>query len=197
MVQSARTNGRVKSGDGTRARILAAATELFASKGFEGTTVRAIAARCQVTDPALYHYFDSKRDILRALWEEMPATVPAGLREPITRESIAEYIEAASQTWCRHCSLLRVMLQQAIERDPGAIELRRRAMAAYRASLVPALEQVYGRRANLIADATVFALLGLQLDSMLRHGAAFRDVATEPAFRARVRRLIEQVLPCP
>jgi AcrR family transcriptional regulator len=43
----------------TRLRIPAAASELFARHGFDGTTVRIIADSCDVTDPALYYHFRS------------------------------------------------------------------------------------------------------------------------------------------
>jgi AcrR family transcriptional regulator len=51
---------------GTRERILAAARSDFGRGGYEGATIRGIAARARV-DPALVlHYFDSKDGIFRA-----------------------------------------------------------------------------------------------------------------------------------
>lgn len=64
---------RGRRGGGTRSRddILQAATALFAEHGFEGTSVRAIAARAQV-DPALVrHFFGSKEALFLALLNEM------------------------------------------------------------------------------------------------------------------------------
>ena len=57
----------VRGSDGTRTRILKAAMELFGRDGFDATTVRAIGERCELTDPALYYYFKSKRAVLDAL----------------------------------------------------------------------------------------------------------------------------------
>ena len=45
-------------------RILRAATELFASKGFDGTSVRNIAEKVSLSVPGMFHYFSSKEEIL-------------------------------------------------------------------------------------------------------------------------------------
>lgn len=45
-------------------RILRAATELFASKGFDGTSVRNISEKVSLSVPGMFHYFSSKEEIL-------------------------------------------------------------------------------------------------------------------------------------
>lgn len=57
-------------GDETRARILAAALELFRQRGFEGTTMREIAASAGVATGAAYYYFDSKDAIVLAFYDQ-------------------------------------------------------------------------------------------------------------------------------
>jgi AcrR family transcriptional regulator len=47
----------------TRERILHAAWECFARKGYAGTTNRDIADRAKITSAAIYQYFDSKSDL--------------------------------------------------------------------------------------------------------------------------------------
>ena len=49
--------------------ILRAAGKLFAAKGFAGTSTRQIAEAAGLKQPALYHYYTSKEDLLRALSE--------------------------------------------------------------------------------------------------------------------------------
>ncbi len=51
-------------------RILDAALEVFSERGFEGATVRQIAAKVGVTDPALYAHFKGKKEIFEALMRE-------------------------------------------------------------------------------------------------------------------------------
>jgi AcrR family transcriptional regulator len=51
----------------TRERILDVALDLFTEQGFDGTSLREIAERLNVTKAALYYHFESKDDILLAL----------------------------------------------------------------------------------------------------------------------------------
>jgi AcrR family transcriptional regulator len=48
----------------TRHRLLVAASECFAEKGYQATTIREIAADAGVTLGALYHHFKDKKDLL-------------------------------------------------------------------------------------------------------------------------------------
>jgi AcrR family transcriptional regulator len=68
----AESKGRetTESGD-TRARLLAAARELFATRGFEGTSVRALTEAAGANLGAVTYHFDSKEGLYRALLEEV------------------------------------------------------------------------------------------------------------------------------
>ncbi|MGB4137201.1 MAG: TetR family transcriptional regulator [Microbacterium sp.] len=58
-----RRPGRPRGASGSRERIVAAAVGEFGEHGYDGATIRAIAARAEV-DPALvHHYFGSKADL--------------------------------------------------------------------------------------------------------------------------------------
>src|SRR3954447_20816061 len=57
------------SSDDRRAQILNTACELFAQKGFRGTTTRELAAAVGVTEPVLYEHFRTKSDLYRAIIE--------------------------------------------------------------------------------------------------------------------------------
>jgi AcrR family transcriptional regulator len=80
--------------DSVPRRLLSNATELFAKKGFDRTSVQEIVAAAGVTKGAMYHYFDSKDDLLyeiyaRVLREQMDqlekvAGTEAPLRERLT-----------------------------------------------------------------------------------------------------------------
>ncbi len=52
-------------------RILGAAVNLFALKGYAATSVREIVQEAQVTNPMLYYYFDSKEGLFVFLTELM------------------------------------------------------------------------------------------------------------------------------
>ena len=61
--------GRRPGRPDTRSAILAAARERFASAGFGGTTIRAVAADAGVDAALVHHYFGSKDDLFVAALE--------------------------------------------------------------------------------------------------------------------------------
>lgn len=67
----------------TRARILAAAMELFRRQGFDATTMREIAAEAGVATGAAYYYFDSKDAIVLAFYDQAQQELAPLLDEAI------------------------------------------------------------------------------------------------------------------
>jgi AcrR family transcriptional regulator len=64
---------RNRKGEGARLRqdILAAAAQLLTESGdAQALTIRAVAAACSVTPPAIYQHFADKQTLLRALLEQ-------------------------------------------------------------------------------------------------------------------------------
>lgn len=55
---------------GVRGRLLKAAVELFARKGYAATGVQEIVAACGVTKPVLYYYFGSKEGLFLEVMHE-------------------------------------------------------------------------------------------------------------------------------
>src|SRR5215472_5027114 len=51
------------------ASIVRSAIQLFAEKGFRGTTTRELARALGVTEPVLYQHFKTKNDLYRAIIE--------------------------------------------------------------------------------------------------------------------------------
>ena len=56
-----------QAGASTREKILDVALDLFTDQGFDGTSMREIAERLNISKPAIYHHFASKEEILLAL----------------------------------------------------------------------------------------------------------------------------------
>jgi AcrR family transcriptional regulator len=83
----------------TRARIQQVAVELFTEHGYEGTSLREIAERLDVTKAALYYHFRSKEDIIASLVEDyygqIDALIAWGREQPRTdqtrREIVSKY----------------------------------------------------------------------------------------------------------
>ncbi|MFD5625851.1 MULTISPECIES: TetR family transcriptional regulator [unclassified Streptomyces] len=62
----ARGRGRRPGEGGTRTRILAAALQLFAAKGYSGASMRKIAEQAEVDPALIHHFFDSKDGLFQA-----------------------------------------------------------------------------------------------------------------------------------
>lgn len=72
----------------TREKILQAATELIADKGFKETTTRDIAFYAGVSEMSVFRHFGSKKAILAAIMKQYSFEYPIenGLREQLTWE---------------------------------------------------------------------------------------------------------------
>lgn len=64
-----------------RAAILASAIDLFAQKGFRGTTTREIAAAACVSEPVIYQHFATKSELYTAIVDHMIESVTAKATE--------------------------------------------------------------------------------------------------------------------
>ncbi len=59
-----------------RIQILEVALKLFAERGVEGTTIKQIAERADISVGLLYHYFDGKAALLQAIFEHRALKLP-------------------------------------------------------------------------------------------------------------------------
>jgi AcrR family transcriptional regulator len=75
-----------EQGRRTRQRIVAAAADVVAEKGALGASLDDVGARAAASRSQLYHYFDDKADLLRAVAE---ATNDAVLDSPLARALFA------------------------------------------------------------------------------------------------------------
>ncbi|MET1015604.1 MAG: helix-turn-helix domain-containing protein, partial [Leifsonia flava] len=62
-----------------------AAVELFAAQGYANTSVQQIVEAAGVTKGAMYHYFQSKDDLLFAIYERMLSLQKSHLDEIVAR----------------------------------------------------------------------------------------------------------------
>ncbi len=91
---------------GTRARIQQVAVELFTEHGYDGTSLREIAERLEVTKAALYYHFKSKEDIVASLMEDyaqkMDALIAWGREQPRSaqtrRELLSRYVDIVAES---------------------------------------------------------------------------------------------------
>ena len=117
----------------TRREILDAALDLFAEKGFHGTSMRALATAVGVRESAIYHHFDSKEALLAALLDDQVETrssafeadLPALLEQPLDQllTALSQLILAQLQA-PRQRKFFRVAIncRGALAEDDGAFK---------------------------------------------------------------------------
>ncbi|UXA07387.1 TetR/AcrR family transcriptional regulator [Mycobacterium sp. SMC-2] len=86
--------------DETRQRIMQAARLVFSERGYDGATFQAIAARADLTRPAINHYFSSKRVLYREVLDQTnEAIIGTGIekaeRETTLVARLTAFISAA------------------------------------------------------------------------------------------------------
>src|SRR5690349_22460513 len=74
----------------TRDELIDAALELFSERGYADVGTEEIVARANVTRGALYHHFEDKRDLFRAVFERV---------EEDLVQKIAATMEGAGDPW--------------------------------------------------------------------------------------------------
>lgn len=100
-----------------RQRIISVAEALFSRQGFDGTSMRHIAAEAQMQAASMYYHFPSKEELLWAVWEKgglellrRARAATAGTKDPWARmEAICVAHVAGLLDWRRANQLLFVM----------------------------------------------------------------------------------------
>jgi AcrR family transcriptional regulator len=109
----------------TEQKILEAAVEIFAQKGFNGTTTKEIAQRAGIAEGTIFRYFPKKKDILHGILLKMievvgPKIVGSGLKQIFRndeaksdREIIMAFVQNRITLIKTHLPLIRVVLNEA------------------------------------------------------------------------------------
>ena len=97
--------------------ILQASLDLFATKGFHGTSMRDIARSAGITEGLIYHYFASKRDLFRAIIEEhsflpLLRTLPELAGQLDLRALLIVLARGFFDVMRRNTNLTRLLLQE-------------------------------------------------------------------------------------
>lgn len=108
----------------TEARILLAAANLFASKGYAGTAVKEIVDAAGVTKPTLYYYFKNKEDLYRKLMDQTIESFFRTLEESLTtpgdlRSRLAAFYGRIYRQFHANIDFLR-LVNSVIYGPPGA-----------------------------------------------------------------------------
>ncbi len=142
----------------TRAQIVAAARRLFATRGYAGTTIQAIADESGVAVPTIYDAFRSKRGILEGARlamlaeSEIPALMVEAIAEPDETRKLDLAAKWIRQQMERSSDVIRAF-REGSRLDPEVaadhrriLDNRGRSMARFIDSLADALDPGVSKR---------------------------------------------------
>ncbi|MEV5560128.1 TetR family transcriptional regulator [Nonomuraea wenchangensis] len=96
------SEARNRGSESTREVIVETALRLFRERGFDRTTMRAIAAEAGVSVGNAYYYFDSKEALIQAYYDRAQAEHEAACREFLaTERSFAARLSGVLREWVR------------------------------------------------------------------------------------------------
>lgn len=160
-------------------RLLSAATKLFAQKGFDRTSVQEIVEAAGVTKGAMYHYFDSKDDLLSEIYGrvlrlqteqlEKVAATEAPVRDRL-RQAAVDVVVSTIENLDDTTIFLQSMHQLSPDKSKAVRAERRRYHDRFR-SLIEEGERAGVFRTDKPADIVVDFFFG----SVHHLGAWFRS----------------------
>jgi AcrR family transcriptional regulator len=122
---------RRKRADGelSRERILDAATEIAAERGYEGTSIALVSKKCGLPASSIYWHFKDKDDLIAAVIERSFAGWAAAWEVPeegAPRDRLVGLVTQIAKALLDSPDFIRLGLMLALERRP--VEPRARAM---------------------------------------------------------------------
>jgi AcrR family transcriptional regulator len=148
--------------EGTRRRLLEAATIEFAERGPDGTTMARIAERAGLNKERLYKYFGDKQalfeTVLTGELEKLAAAVelPAG-----GLEDIGEFAGRTFDYHAAHPELARLLLWEGLAGGPPADQASRTAHYRDKAAAYAAAQRAGVLDGDLDPDHLVFLIIAL------------------------------------
>jgi AcrR family transcriptional regulator len=153
-----------------RGGIVAAAAVVFARQGFASARVEDILAAAGIARRTFYKYFESKEDVLAALYEVATAELLASISRASgdNLDAVRAALDAYLDYHVENAALVKVLTEQAIRSDGPLAVMRRR----FRADLVRLLDHAVRTRTGeqhdpMLYAALVSALEGLSLDLLV------------------------------
>ena len=140
---------RRADGELSRERILGAATEIAAERGYEGTSIALVSTKCGLPASSIYWHFTDKDDLIAAVIERSFASWLAAWQFPDEGDAPDRMKGMAMQiakALLDSPDFIRLGLMLALERRP--VEARARAM------FLQARAQAYGQLIDVIGELT-------------------------------------------
>lgn len=172
----------------TKQRILDAAQRLFASRGYNGTTTRDLAAKAGVAEGTLFRHFENKKAILVEVatqgWVELLTDLLTELSEMGSYKAVAQVMRRRMMRMHENADMMRVCFMEAQFhpdlRDRIQSEVIVKMSDVAEAFFETAMERGIYRRTNPKVVARVFlgmfAVAGFSDETIVEPGASLKEV---------------------
>ena len=179
----------------TRAALVAVARELFAARGYSEVSIDEIARGARVTKGALYHHFDDKQALFRAVVETIEAEIAGRVRAAADQhEQPWEQLVAACHAYLDACMVRDV--QRIVVLDAASVlgwKLWCEIDKAYGLGILQ--ERLAATRAHgLIEDQPLEPAAQLLLGALNVGGRVIAEASNAKASRAEVGATIDRLL---
>ncbi|MGV3759395.1 MAG: TetR/AcrR family transcriptional regulator [Actinomycetota bacterium] len=195
--QPAAGQRRSQRGEETRARVLDAASRLFALHGFDSTSVEAVADAAGITVPGMYKHFRTKRELLLAVARRTTRTSAA--RQALGEEGdLADQLAELFAEYLADGQIERRRLSIEMSRAAFGDDDLRAALASYNELLRDALAETIRRarpamdevEAGRLSHLLLILLMGaIHLDTL--DADRIGDDALVRHLRSRFQRLLD------
>jgi len=185
-------------GAGTRERVLEVAIELFSKRGFDGVSIRDVAAVTGAKLPTIYYHFGDKRGLYLEACMQLFSTwgrrrehyfVEGGLPE----QRLFDYLLSLVESLKNDRTFAGLMQREILERDvKGIRRLTEAIFGRHFAEVAMMCEQIGSRGDPRLAAHTTYALVfGLaQLRPIARELHAAEELESSEALVHHVLRLV-------
>ncbi len=185
--------GRRSRGARTRARLLQAATRVFAERGLEAARVDDIVAAARTSHGTFYLYFGNKEELFAALAEEVAAELQAladDLPEQLVedRAALRAWLARLTSTYRTHGPVLRAWTEAEVHGDAFG-RLGTDLHARFGRALLRRLPRLDGLDPQLTAVALVAMIERLNYYQLAGHVRLRRDVMLDALTDVVVRML--------
>lgn len=117
----------------TKARILAAAEEVFATKGFAGASTREIAAKANVNISSLHYHWESKETLYFAVFENIydrildlvRRAIPSDAARLASRSVVDDAVGGIFDFFADHPNVPKLLVRRLLENEESHVDIER------------------------------------------------------------------------
>jgi AcrR family transcriptional regulator len=200
-----------ESPSSTKARILTAAEQVFASRGFEGASTREIAAAAAVNISSLHYHWESKETLYFAVFEDIydrlveivRSSMPEStVEQPVSRSVIDSAMGSLFDFFADHPNVPKLLVRRLLEADSNTSEIEQQILLpAWRHFALWTSQDGHSSLSELEAQMFMLSVHSVMLLYMLDSqqfvallGSSIRSPELRPRLRDHMTRLVHSLL---